>query len=66
MQRKKGQFTSSKAISEDSGSASLEWNAGSGQEEQETSLVFLILFFSFLYESEFVEEPSPSIYFLTS
>lgn len=51
MQRKKGQFTSSKAISEDSGSGSLEWNAGSGQEEQETSWVSISLlnvFFLFL------------------
>uniref|UniRef100_A0A5B7ANI1 Putative GATA transcription factor 24 n=1 Tax=Davidia involucrata TaxID=16924 RepID=A0A5B7ANI1_DAVIN len=38
MQRKKGQFTSSKAISDEVGSASSDWNGsqGSGQDEQET------------------------------
>ncbi|GMQ01473.1 hypothetical protein CsSME_00048107 [Camellia sinensis var. sinensis] len=37
MQRRKGQFTSSKTISDEVG-ASSDWNAsqGSGQEEQET------------------------------
>lgn len=33
MQRKKGQFTSSKAISDEAGSAS-DWNGGSGQDEE--------------------------------
>ncbi|XP_009609389.1 GATA transcription factor 28-like [Nicotiana tabacum] len=37
MQRKKGQFTSSKSISDEAGSSSADWNEGSGQEEQETS-----------------------------
>ncbi|KAK3000387.1 hypothetical protein RJ639_022342 [Escallonia herrerae] len=37
MQRKKGQFTSSKAMSDEAGSASSDWNASSGQDEQETS-----------------------------
>lgn len=34
MQRKKGQFTSSKAISDEMGSASSDWNGGSGQDEE--------------------------------
>ncbi|KAJ8572485.1 hypothetical protein K7X08_008996 [Anisodus acutangulus] len=37
MQRKKGQFTSAKSISDEAGSSSADWNEGSGQEEQETS-----------------------------
>ncbi|KAA8545666.1 hypothetical protein F0562_020883 [Nyssa sinensis] len=39
MQRKKGQFTSSKAVSDEVGSPSSDWNGtqGSGQDEQETS-----------------------------
>ncbi|KAL8541779.1 hypothetical protein ACS0TY_002872 [Phlomoides rotata] len=37
MQRKKGQFTSSKSVPEEPGSSSADWNGGSGQEEQETS-----------------------------
>ncbi|KAM7470596.1 hypothetical protein LguiA_008779 [Lonicera macranthoides] len=37
MQRKKGQFTSSKAVSDEVGSASSDWNGSSGQDEQETS-----------------------------
>ncbi|KAM3291302.1 GATA transcription factor 28 [Capsicum chinense] len=37
MQRKKGQFTSAKSISDEAGSSSADWNDGSGQEEQETS-----------------------------
>ncbi|KAI3445799.1 hypothetical protein Pfo_002464 [Paulownia fortunei] len=37
MQRKKGQFTSSKSVSEEPGSSSADWNGSSGQEEQETS-----------------------------
>ncbi|CAK9178127.1 unnamed protein product [Ilex paraguariensis] len=36
MQRKKGQFTSSKAFSEEVGSCSSDWNASSGHGEQET------------------------------
>jgi hypothetical protein len=36
MQRKKGQFTSSKAVSDEVGSASSDWNGNSGQDEQET------------------------------
>lgn len=39
MQRKKGQFTSSKAVSDEVGSASSDWNGNSGQDEQETSWV---------------------------
>ncbi|XP_055807711.1 GATA transcription factor 24-like isoform X2 [Solanum dulcamara] len=35
MQRKKGQFTSSKSVSDDAASSSAEGNAGSSQEEQE-------------------------------
>lgn len=34
MQRKKGQFTSSKATSDEMGSASSDWNGGSGQDEE--------------------------------
>ncbi|KAK1417586.1 hypothetical protein QVD17_26716 [Tagetes erecta] len=34
MQRKKGQFTSSKAVSDEAGTATSEWNGGSGQEEE--------------------------------
>ncbi|KAI3803790.1 hypothetical protein L1987_31952 [Smallanthus sonchifolius] len=34
MQRKKGQFTSSKAISDESGTATSDWNGGSAQEEE--------------------------------
>lgn len=37
MQRKKGQFTSSKSISDEAGSSSAEGNVGSSQEEPETS-----------------------------
>lgn len=37
MQRKKGQFTSSKSISDDVGSSSSDYNAMAGQEEQETT-----------------------------
>ncbi|CAN4111978.1 unnamed protein product [Withania somnifera] len=37
MQRKKGQFTSAKSMSDEAGSSSADWNEGSGQEEQETS-----------------------------
>ena len=37
MQRKKGQFTSSKSVSEEVGSSSSDYNPMSGQEEQETS-----------------------------
>ncbi|KAK6156756.1 hypothetical protein DH2020_011004 [Rehmannia glutinosa] len=37
MQRKKGQFTSSKAFGDEPGSSSADWNGSSGQEEQETS-----------------------------
>ncbi|KAK2983176.1 hypothetical protein RJ640_018521 [Escallonia rubra] len=37
MQRKKGQFTSAKAMSDEAGSASSDWIASSGQDEQETS-----------------------------
>ncbi|MCD7459055.1 GATA transcription factor 28 [Datura stramonium] len=37
MQRKKGQFTSSKSVSDEAASSSAEGNAGSSQEEQETS-----------------------------
>ncbi|XP_059297065.1 GATA transcription factor 28-like [Lycium ferocissimum] len=37
MQRKKGQFTSSKSVSDEAVSSSVEGNAGSSQEEQETS-----------------------------
>ncbi|XP_024979613.1 GATA transcription factor 24-like [Cynara cardunculus var. scolymus] len=36
MQRKKGQFTSSKAISDEAGSASSDWNGGPGQDEETT------------------------------
>ncbi|KAG5581120.1 hypothetical protein H5410_051747 [Solanum commersonii] len=36
MQRKKGQFTSSKTVSDEAASSSAEGNAGSSQEEQET------------------------------
>lgn len=36
MQRKKGQFTSSKSISDDVGSSSSDYNPMAGQEEQET------------------------------
>ncbi|KAD6795372.1 hypothetical protein R6Q59_020730 [Mikania micrantha] len=34
MQRKKGQFTSSKAVSDESGTATSDWNGGSSQEEE--------------------------------
>ncbi|KAK9071071.1 hypothetical protein SSX86_009639 [Deinandra increscens subsp. villosa] len=34
MQRKKGQFTSSKATSDEAGTASSDWNGGSGQDEE--------------------------------
>ncbi|KAL0357008.1 UNVERIFIED_CONTAM: GATA transcription factor 24 [Sesamum calycinum] len=37
MQRKKGQFTSSKSLPEEPGSSSADWNGSSAQEEQETS-----------------------------
>ncbi|KAL8060879.1 hypothetical protein ABFX02_02G053300 [Erythranthe guttata] len=37
MQRKKGQFTSSKAVSEEPGASSADWTGTSVQEEQETS-----------------------------
>ncbi|KAG8368591.1 hypothetical protein BUALT_Bualt15G0061400 [Buddleja alternifolia] len=37
MQRKKGQFTSSKSVSEEPGSSTADWNGSPGQEEQETS-----------------------------
>ncbi|XP_011087962.1 GATA transcription factor 24-like isoform X2 [Sesamum indicum] len=37
MQRKKGQFTSSKSLPEELGSSSADWNGSSAQEEQETS-----------------------------
>ncbi|KAL3814371.1 hypothetical protein ACJIZ3_015639 [Penstemon smallii] len=37
MQRKKGQFTSSKSIPDEAGLSSADWNGNSGQEEQETS-----------------------------
>ncbi|KAK4401809.1 GATA transcription factor 24 [Sesamum angolense] len=37
MQRKKGQFTSSKALPEEPGSSSADWNGSSAQEEQETA-----------------------------
>ncbi|PIN17682.1 hypothetical protein CDL12_09662 [Handroanthus impetiginosus] len=36
MQRKKGQFTSSKSVSDEPSSSSADWNGNSGQEEQET------------------------------
>ncbi|CAH9116561.1 unnamed protein product [Cuscuta epithymum] len=36
MQRKKGQFTSSKSISDEAGSSSADCNSNSGQEDQET------------------------------
>ncbi|KAJ9537942.1 hypothetical protein OSB04_030675 [Centaurea solstitialis] len=36
MQRKKGQFTSSKAISDEAGSASSDWNGGPSQDEETT------------------------------
>ncbi|KAM0015137.1 putative transcription factor C2C2-GATA family [Helianthus debilis subsp. tardiflorus] len=34
MQRKKGQFTSSKAVSDEAGSATSDWNGGPGQDEE--------------------------------
>ncbi|KAI3448225.1 hypothetical protein Pfo_004890 [Paulownia fortunei] len=37
MQRKKGQFTTSKTVSDEPGSSSADWNGNSGQGEQETS-----------------------------
>lgn len=37
MQRKKGQFTSSKSALDEPGSSSADWNGNSGPEEQETS-----------------------------
>ncbi|KAK4491187.1 hypothetical protein RD792_001918 [Penstemon davidsonii] len=37
MQRKKGQFTSSKSVPEEPGSSSADWNGSPCQEEQETS-----------------------------
>lgn len=37
MQRKKGQFTSSKSMLDEPGSSSADWNGNSVQEEQETS-----------------------------
>lgn len=39
MQRKKGQFTSSKSALDEPGSSSADWNGNSGVEEQETSWV---------------------------
>ncbi|KAL0384397.1 UNVERIFIED_CONTAM: GATA transcription factor 24 [Sesamum radiatum] len=36
MQRKKGQFTSSKSLPEEPGSSSADWNGSSAREEQET------------------------------
>ncbi|KAL0365226.1 UNVERIFIED_CONTAM: hypothetical protein Sangu_0620200 [Sesamum angustifolium] len=38
MQRKKGQFTSSKSLPEEPGSSSADWNGSSAQEEQENLL----------------------------
>ncbi|KAL8242449.1 hypothetical protein R6Q59_012751 [Mikania micrantha] len=34
MQRKKGQFTSSKAVSDEAGTATSDWNGGPGQDEE--------------------------------
>ncbi|KAM0010723.1 putative transcription factor C2C2-GATA family [Helianthus debilis subsp. tardiflorus] len=38
MQRKKGQFTSSKAVSDEAGSATSDWNGGPGQDEETMSI----------------------------
>lgn len=34
MQRKKGQFTSSKAINDEAGAGASDWNGGNGQDEE--------------------------------
>lgn len=66
MQRKKGQFTSSKSVLDEPGSCSADWNGNPGQEEPETSwvpLYYISLWFVFFVWWSLMAFMLPARYF---